>query len=794
MSIKHFLLTFILSAGILFSASSQQPTQNIRGQVVDKATNNALPGANVVVVDSDPLIGTTTNAKGYFTLEEVPAGRVSLKVSFLGYKTKHLDNIYVSAAREKVMEIELEEKTISMEEVEIKGRKSKKQPVNELTSASARAFTVEETERFAGSRNDVARMASNYAGVATPDDSENGIVIRGNSPNGLLWMLEGVEIPNPNHFGAMGASGGPVSMLNNNVLAKSDFMTGAFPAEYGNAYSGVFDLQMRHGNYQKHDFTGQIGFNGFELGAEGPINRENNASYVVNYRYSMLSIMSEIGLDFGTGSAIPYYQDANFNLNYPTNKSGTFTLFGVWGKNRINFVNSEDDGDSGFYGNDSFDLYNKNSMATVGAKHNINFSEKTSLETIINYSSAWQHNTIDSVTQQGEVYDDFIKSNLNNHSETFKSTLTHKLNRRHLFRLGGSLRLLNYNLENQVLQTEEQYYLDALNDDGSTMRYKTFLHWKWNPHQTLTFNTGLHFMTLELTGSQSVEPRAGIQWKAHPKHTFSLAYGLHSRMLPLQFYMQRTEVSQGNYIRTNDDLDFSKAQHYVAGYDWSIMPKLRLKLEAYYQNLYDVPVEQAPTSFSALNLSSMTFSMPDSLVNQGTGTNYGLEMTLEQFMKNGSYFLLTASLFESKYVAGDGIERSTAFDNNYVVNLLGGKEWKLSEQDAEKMMWLSLDARVTASGGKRYTPIDKQASKEQKTTVYDDEHAYSKQYDNYFRADIRAAFRMETSRISQEWAIDIQNVTDHTNPYYQTYNLTKDKVETINQLGFMPVMQYRIYF
>lgn len=365
MSTKQWLLTLVLSAGILFSATSQQPTQNIRGQVVDKATNNSLPGANVVVVDSDPLIGTTTDANGYFTLEEVPAGRVSLKVSFLGYDTKYLENIYVSAAREKVLEIELEEKTISMEAVEIKGR-SKKQPVNELTSASARAFTVEETERFAGSRNDVARMASNYAGVATPDDSENGIVIRGNSPNGLLWMLEGVEIPNPNHFGAMGASGGPVSMLNNNVLAKSDFMTGAFPAEYGNAYSGVFDLQMRHGNYQEHDFTGQLGFNGFELGAEGPVDRENNASYVANYRYSMLSIMSEIGLDFGTGSAIPYYQDANFNLNYPTNNSGTFTLFGVWGKNRINFVNSENNGDSGFYGNDSFDLYNKNSMATIG--------------------------------------------------------------------------------------------------------------------------------------------------------------------------------------------------------------------------------------------------------------------------------------------------------------------------------------------------------------------------------------------------------------------------------------------
>lgn len=789
---KLAVLVFLL---LTVATSAQDHTQTIRGQVFDNVTQSTLPGANIVVVGSDPLIGTTTDNEGYFTLEEVPAGRITLKVSFIGYNTKYLENIYISATREKILEIALEEKAISMETVEIKGRKSKKQPVNELTSTSARAFTEEETERFAGSRNDVARMASNYAGVGSPNDAENGIVIRGNSPNGLLWMLEGVEIPNPNHFGSLGASGGPVSMLNNNVLSRSDFITGAFPSEYGNAFSGVFDLHMRHGNYQQHEFTGQMGFNGFEFGAEGPLDRENKASYVVNYRYSMLSIMSELGMDFGTGTAIPYYQDANFNINYPTEKSGTFTLFGVWGRNHIEFINSESAGDDdGFYGDGSFDTYNKNSMATIGAKHNMSFSKKTSLETIINYSSAWQNNTLDSVSRQGNIFEDFIKQNLNNHYETFKSTLTHKAGRKHLFRIGGSLKLMNYDLTNRIWQTHEENYRDALDSDGSTSRYQSFVHWKWKPTNELTFNTGLHYTALELTAQNSLEPRFGIHWKAHPGHTLSLAYGQHSKILPLQYYMQRSEIAPDIYIRTNDLLDFSKAHHYVAGYDWSIMPKLRLKLEAYYQDLYDVPVESSPSSYSALNLSSMTFTMPDSLQNNGTGTNYGLEMTLEQFMKNGSYFLLTASLFESKYVASDEKERSTAFDNDYVVNLLAGKEWQLSGEDAQKMMWLVVDAKVTAAGGKRYTPVDVQESIEEQTTVYKSEQAFSEQYGDYFRADIRAAFRMENSRVSQEWAVDIQNVTGHTNPFYQTFNLTDNQIETVNQLGFMPVMQYRIYF
>lgn len=143
-----------------------------------------------------------------------------------------------------------------------------------MATVSARSFTVEETSRYAGSLNDPSRMAANYAGVSSTSDARNDIIIRGNSPLGVLWRLNGMEIPNPNHFGSLGTTGGPVSILNNNLLDKSDFLTGAFPAEYGNALAGVFDLQMRSGNNEKTEFLGQVGFNGFELGAEGPIGKK----------------------------------------------------------------------------------------------------------------------------------------------------------------------------------------------------------------------------------------------------------------------------------------------------------------------------------------------------------------------------------------------------------------------------------------------------------------------------------------------------------------------------------------
>jgi hypothetical protein len=148
-------------------------------------------------------------------------------------------------------------------------------------------------------------MASNFAGVSGANDARNDIIIRGNSPSGLLWQLEGLNIPNPNHFGSLSSTGGPVSMLNNNVLDKSDFMTSAFPAQYGNALSGVFDLSLRNGNNEKYEFLGQVGFNGFELGAEGPFSKNSKSSFLINYRYSTLALFQQIGINFGTGSATP---------------------------------------------------------------------------------------------------------------------------------------------------------------------------------------------------------------------------------------------------------------------------------------------------------------------------------------------------------------------------------------------------------------------------------------------------------------------------------------------------------
>ncbi|NJK85851.1 MAG: carboxypeptidase-like regulatory domain-containing protein [Bacteroidales bacterium] len=335
---KTYTLLFFI---FLFTLGKSQVSQTIRGEVTDKNTGLPLIGATVILLNSDPVIGVVTDENGLFRIEKVPVGRQGIKIDYMGYESASLKALYLESGKEVVVSVALDENVVQVDEVVIKAHTRKDKPLNEMAKISARSFTVEETEKYAGSWGDPSRMALNFAGVMAGSDQQNGIIIRGNSPNGLQFKLEGISIPNPNHFGQMGSTGGPISMLNNNVLSNSDFLTGAFPAQYGNALSGIFDLGLRTGNNQKREFMGQIGFNGFELGAEGPFSTTGKSSYLINYRYSTMGVFDALGIDMGIG-AIPYYQDLSFKIDIPGTKLGRFTLFGLGGKNHISFETDDE--------------------------------------------------------------------------------------------------------------------------------------------------------------------------------------------------------------------------------------------------------------------------------------------------------------------------------------------------------------------------------------------------------------------------------------------------------------------
>ena len=785
----------ILLSGLVINTSAQSFTQTLRGSIIDKETRQPLVGASVLELNSGK--GATTTLEGTFSIEEVPIGRISLKVSYIGYETLQLSNLELSAAKELVLEIELEESVIKGGTVVILAEEDKSKANNELATVSVRKFSVEETQRFAGARNDVSRMAANFAGVQASNDQANDIVIRGNSPNTLLWRLEGVDIPNPNHFGDYGSTGGPVSMLNNNVLSNSDFYTGAFPAGYGNSLSGVFDLKMRKGNSNGHEFMGQVGFNGFELGAEGPLSK-SGASYLINGRYSTLELMQNMGINVGTGTAVPKYKDLTFKLFFPLSSQSTLSIFGLGGMSSIDFLNSERDSSEvgDLWSTSTLDIFDRTKMAVVGANHSKLIGSKAYLKTTIAFTTQLNSDVVDSVAPDSREVHEFYKQDYRNSKLFFHSYYNHKFDARNSLRVGLIVNHMLFSIKDSLYRNIRDEYLTLTNTEGNTQLSQLYANFSHRFTQNLSLKLGLNNQFLTLNGYNSLEPRAALEYVAGQRSVFTFGYGLHSHMSPLNFYFIEERLQDGSYVKPNEELQFAKSHHLVAGYGLAMPRNYHVKVEAYYQSIFNAVIGTRPSStFSMINMSSFDFSAPDSLTNGGTGENYGLEITIEKFLTKGFYFLGTGSFFNSTYATKTGKAYNTKFNNNYVVNVLGGKEVMLpSKESAKYKKSIAFDMKATIAGGQRYTPINLEASKLANEAIYDTRNPYSEQFANYFRTDVRIAFRLSGKKVVQEWAFDVQNLTNQQNALFQRYNSATQEVETSYQLGIFPLMQYRIQF
>jgi len=784
---KPFLWGTMLALSLKL-AYSQPLTQTVKGKIQDAQSGSGLPGATVLLLNATPIKGAVSNPDGEFELTQVPVGRQTLKISYVGYREQIVPNVLVTSGKEVILTVSLQEEVIQGQEVVVKAKRDDGLLNNEFATLSARTFNVEQTRRFAGGRNDPARMAANFAGVVSNNDARNDIVIRGNSPLGLLWRLEGLDIPNPSHYGGLSATGGPVTILNNNTLAKSDFLTGAFPAMYGNATSGVFDLQLRSGNASKREYTGQIGFNGFELGAEGPLVKGKKATFLINYRYSVLAAVKKLGLNFGTGSAIPYYQDLTFKLDVPTGRPGNrFTLFGIGGKSSIDLLADPKD-TTNFYNNGTTNDYNETSMGVLGTAYTHYLNDRAYLKFSLAASGSTYAVKDDTLNAESQPF-----AHYRDHSSQGRLTglvqFNQKLNARHTLAAGIYLHRLAYTYADSVFY-QLRIWKPLHAETGSTGLMQTYVQWQLRPSNQLTVNTGLHGSFFALNHTYTIEPRLGIRYDIAPRQTVAFSVGMHSQLQPLQLYFQKTRLSDTQFIETNRNLSFTRSVQTVAGYETTLGEAIRFKAEAYYQYLYKVPVQQQPSTQSALNFGAGSGSSElDSLVNLGTGRNYGLELTLERQFSSGYYFLSTVSLYDSKYRGSDNLWRNTAFNGHYVANLLAGREFRLSEKNT-----LSLDTRISLAGGRYYTPINLAASIQKGEAVYDDAQAFSQRMSDYFRTDIKLTYRHNGHRITQEWFIDFQNVTNARNIYTQVYDARSQRVRTQYQLGFYPNFNWRIEF
>ena len=775
-------------------------TGTIKGIVVDKQSEVPLIGTTIELLDQSTNVGVVTNEDGRFVLENVPVGRQKIRVSYIGYESVTLPNIEVTAGKDVFLTVSLLESFNQLDEIVLTSNTNKDRANNKLATVSARQFGVEEVTRFSGGRSDVGRLAANFAGVSTPDDSRNDIVVRGNSPTGLLWRVEGIPIPNPNHFSTVGTTGGPVSAVNPNTLKNSDFLTSAFASEYGNALGGVFDLGLRKGNVDDYEFSGQVGiFTGVEANAEGPLGKRNG-SFLVAARYSLIGL---IGAGAGGTSATPNYSDLTYNIDFGTGKLGRLSLFGMLGNSDIEFLGDDIDEDDLFAAEDE-DTFVESRFGLMGIKHQIPVGKNSYLRTILATSFSGNDFTanrfIDKDTPQERTIL-FTESDDSESRLSFSTMFNSKLSNRATIRAG--LLLENFNVELTTRDRDKQPDNDGDGDpdlftflsvDENFFIVQPYIQSQFRLTEKLTLDAGLHAQYGSLNEQFVIEPRAAFNYQIASNHKINFGYGLHHQNVPFPLLFLNEEVN-GNLVQTNRTLDFVRSNHYVLGYDVKLGNDWRGKIEIYNQDIDNAAVEAFPSSYSSLTEGAdFGFSNDKvSLVNEGTGFNRGVELTLEKFFSNKYYGLLTGSFFESRYEGSDGIERNTPFNNGYVINALAGKEFPLGYQGNKTLF---VDSRLSFAGGRYFTPVDLQASQQAGFEVLQDDIAFSQQYDDYFRWDVKFGLKINsrTKKQSHRFYVDLQNVTANENVFARRYNRLTNQVDQVDQIGFFPDFGYTFQF
>lgn len=785
---KQLLFLVVLVLIVLVSgAQAVNLVQTIRGTVVDEQSSNVLPAATVTI-ESISSLGSITDSSGNFKLRKVPVGRQTIHISLMGYEEVVIRNIEITSSKEVVLEIKLTERIRKLDEVTVRAGRQKGRALNETAVVSARQFSMDEAVRYSGTRNDPSRMAQNFAGISGSNDARNDIIVRGNSPSGVLWRMEGIDIPNPNHYSTMGSTGGPVTILNTNTLKNSDFITSAFPAQYGNAVAGVFDLRMRNGNNEKYEFLGQMGFNGFEFGAEGPLNKSTKSSFLVNYRYSLIAAIQKMGLNVGTGSATPYYQDINFKVNIPTQKAGTFTWFGLGGESHIKFDAIDEDN---LYSTNDGSLRERTFRSLTGVTgltHTYFFNPNTSGKLILAISgtdSKYRENFYDIKPDSTAFYK---KNTQIRYSAGYN--LNKKINSKNQLTAGVVADISKLDLRNNYIPDGDSVLITFFDTKKNAALLRGFVNYSHRFSDKLSSNAGIYYQTFTLNNTTSIEPRWNIKYQFRHDQSLAFGVGLHSQAQPLEVYFYETKNTAGQTELTNKKLDFVKSIHAVLGYDIRFSKHLRLKAEVYGQYITNAAVEKTSSSFSMLNTGA-DFYFPDktNLVNEGEGYNYGAELTLERFLDRGYYFLFTTSVFESKYRGSDNVWRNTAFNSNYAVNFLAGKEFSLN-----KKATFGVDTKIAWAGGQRYTPFDLMASEAAGYVVFRENEAYRLQNNNYLRFDFKLSYSLNGKKATQKWYVDLQNLTNRDNIYIRTLNPKNGTTGVINQIGFFPNINYMITF
>jgi hypothetical protein len=801
-----------LFPGKTVSAEPLKLTQVVRGSIIDADSKLPLPGATIAIAGTDPVIATSTDVNGNFRFEKIPIGRINLQISYVGYESMSLPNIEVYSGKEVVLELNMKESAVKLEEVVIKSSRNKGEALNEMSLLSSRSISTEETKRYTGGMDDPARVVSSFAGVTATPDGSSDIIVRGNSPKYMKWRLDGIEITSPYHMDDQNASFGAITALNNSLLATSDFYTGAFSPEYGDVLTSVMDIKLRTGNNEKFEAACGIGIMGTDLTLEGPFKKGYAGSYLVNYRYSAISLIRKIGLVDVDGMV--NYQDATFKVVLPTKKAGTFSIFALGGLSGFSMKNITPEGISTPGGIRNAAIrkdYDKGAkLANAGLNHTLTINNSSFIKTSLSYSAngmdddIFEFNVIKNYNPQGEFLGDSVtdkvhtfKSKITNSAYRGAITYNNKINSKNKIQIGTKYTLWSFNYNQSTFSAQAREMLNVTDFDKTAGSLNNFISWKYSVNEKIFIVAGLHNMNVMLNNKSTLEPRIAFNWKINNTNSIHAGYGKHSTMESVHNYFTKVLQPDSSVTEPNKNLDLLKADHYVLGYEKIFTNNLRAKIEIYYQHLYNLPVENNDTSFYAtINEGHDYRYVP--LVNKGIGKNYGIEFTLERFFDNNYYYLINASLFDSKYKSLEGVWRNTLYNYNYLVNILFGKEFKNIGKKHNKT--LAFNAKAFFCGGQRYIPLlrDAQGNVAVDPTnnrYFDYKKAFNNNLGNLFNINLSISYKINKPRSTKEIFLDLMNIIQSNGKLGEYYDESKpNKVGYENQMFFFPNIMYRVYF
>jgi hypothetical protein len=777
-----------------------QVVQTIRGSVVDKATRQPLPGASIVVKGSVPLLGAVSNEVGEFTILNVPIGRQSIQCTFVGYESFQSEEFILSSAKSVVVAIELQP-GVMLEGIELKAARIVSEPINEHGVVSARSFSVEETERISASVNDMGRMALSFPGVQKgQNDTENDVIIRGNSSFGVLWRLEGIDIPNPNHFARPGTSGGGITVFSAQLLSRSDFFSGGMPAEYGNAISGAFDVHFKRGNLNDREYRTKVGLLGLDFATEGPI-QKGRSSYVANYRYSTLGLLNKMGFHLVGERVSNEFQDFSFNLFSKSKDQKTHvTLFGLGGLSKEHYTPVADPllRDPGV-ANEWEDKTNLSNMGTIGSTVMRTINSKSYVNGVIAFMGSDIGRHYDTLNK----YDARFRYNEQRYLDQRISTAiayNNKLNSQLSYKVGVIAHQIFYDFNrntfsrNSVNDVGVQNLQVNVNGGGATQTLQFYGLQTYQPGSRLTINLGAHVMRLFLNKTFSVDPRASIRYAIGEKQHISLALGRHSQMLPLPaYFFVRKDTLLNGTIRDNKvnfQLPFIRALHTVFSYVVNLPGDYKITTEAYYQTLSNVPVATAAgTTYWMLNSQDdyPTFEVESG----GVGRNKGIDLVVEKSFSKKFYFLATASLFDSKFKTMTSSYLNTRFNSRWSTTFTAGREFVLAAGKS-----LQVGGRILYNGGFRYSPYDPFRSAQTGRFVELAGQEWTGQVPAYFRIDARLAYRFNHPKYSGQVSLDIQNVTSKANVNSVGYDPVSNSTyfRKYDGVSFIPILAVQFDF